>query len=139
MSPSARTAGAWTRARLSTRRPGADSRARGRRCAASRSPSTDASRTMRSTGTPRSRRETWTLRRPVQVSLADPTMVSGLELAADGQRLAADLHLGGARPTAHVVVTHLDLARLPRALVPERAGLGGTVDADVRAAIGDSP
>jgi len=83
--------------------------------------------------------ETWTLRRPVRVSLVEPITVSGLELAADGQRLAADLRLGGARPTAHVVITHLDLARLPRALVPEQAGLGGSVDADVRAELGEAP
>ena len=82
---------------------------------------------------------TWTLRHPARLSLADPIAVSGLELAADGQRLAADLRLGGARPTAHVVVTNLDLARLPRVLVPEKAGLGGTVDADVRADLGASP
>ena len=46
---------------------------------------------------------TWTLRHRARLSFGDAIVLSGFELGADAQRLAADLRLGGAQPTAHVV------------------------------------
>jgi translocation and assembly module TamB len=82
---------------------------------------------------------TWTLRRPARVTIGDRVELSRFELGAGEQRLVADLHLGGARPSGHVTVSRLDLGRLPRALVPAEAGLGGVVDADVSGWGGSSP
>jgi len=82
---------------------------------------------------------TWTLRRRAHLSLADGISLSGFELATDGQRLAIDLRAHGDKKTAHVVVSRLDLGRLPRALVDPALGLGGVVDADIRAEDGARP
>jgi translocation and assembly module TamB len=82
---------------------------------------------------------TWTLRRRARLSFGPTLVLSGFELAANAQRLAVDLRLGGSRPSAHVAAAHVDLARLPPALIPPSVGLGGVVDADVRADLGDAP
>jgi translocation and assembly module TamB len=82
---------------------------------------------------------TWTLRRPARLSYGDTLALSGFELGAGAQRLAIDLRAAGRSKTAHVVVAHLDLGRLPRALVPPEAGLGGTLDADVHLQDGARP
>ena len=82
---------------------------------------------------------TWTLRRRARLSFGPALVLSGFELGADAQRLAVDLRLGGARPSAHVVAWRVDLARLPPALVSPGLGLGGTVDADMRAELGPAP
>jgi translocation and assembly module TamB len=77
---------------------------------------------------------TWTLRRPARLSFGGVDggfVLSGLELGADAQRLAVDVRLGSARTAARVVVSRFDLSRLPRALVPAAADLGGLLDADV--------
>jgi translocation and assembly module TamB len=81
----------------------------------------------------------WTLRRRARLAFGDAIVLSGFELGADGQRLAADFRLGGATAKGHLVVSGLDLGRLPRALVPPAFGLGGTLDADVRAEDGEAP
>ena len=75
---------------------------------------------------------TWTLRHRARLSFGDAIVLSGFELGADAQRLAAELHLGDRSRNAHVTVARLDLGRLPRALVPPALGLGGTVDVDLR-------
>ena len=82
---------------------------------------------------------TWTMRKPARLAFGDTIVLSGLELGAGAQRVTADVRIGGATPTAHVVVSRLDLGRLPRALVPESVGLAGTFDADLRAVLGDEP
>jgi translocation and assembly module TamB len=82
---------------------------------------------------------TWTLRRPAHVSYGDALVLSGFELGADRQRLAIDVRAAGKKRTAHVTVARLDLGRLPRALLPPDAGLGGIVDADVRLEDGARP
>ena len=81
---------------------------------------------------------TWTLRRRARLSLAGGLALTGFELHADGQRVAIDLRADDRERTAHVVVSRLDLGRLPRALVSPAMGLGGVVDAsvDVRAQSG---
>ena len=81
---------------------------------------------------------TWTLRRRARLSLAGGLALTGFELHADGQRVAIDLRADDRQRTAHVVVSRLDLGRLPRALVSPALGLGGIVDAsvDVRAQSG---
>ncbi len=81
---------------------------------------------------------TWTLRRRARLSLAGGLALTGFELHADGQRVAIDLRADDRERTAHVVVSRLDLGRLPRALVSPALGLGGVVDAsvDVRAQSG---
>src|SRR5262249_52283831 len=70
---------------------------------------------------------TWTLRRPARLTFGETIVLSGFELGADAQRLAADLSWGGAGGHAHVVVSRFDVSRLPRALVPPDLGLGGVV------------
>ncbi|HEY7374656.1 MAG TPA: translocation/assembly module TamB domain-containing protein [Polyangia bacterium] len=85
---------------------------------------------------------TWTLRRRARLELAGGAVaLSGFELGADAQRLSAEVRAGGARRTAHVKIAHLDLSRLPPALVPRDVGLGGSVDAelDLRADRGEAP
>ena len=85
---------------------------------------------------------TWTLRRRAKLSLVGGVALSGFELAdvtTPGQRLAIDLRAHGDVKTAHVVVSRLDLGRLPRALIDPAMGLGGVVDADVRAEDGAHP
>ena len=82
---------------------------------------------------------TWTMRKPARLSFGEAFALSGLELGADAQRLSADLQLGGATPTAHVVISRLDLGRLPRAFVPASLDLAGALDIDVRAVLGERP
>jgi len=83
---------------------------------------------------------TWTLRRRARLELGGGAIaLSGFELGADAQRLSADLRLAGARRTARVTISRLDLARLPPALVPREVGLGGTVDAELDLRAGADP
>jgi translocation and assembly module TamB len=82
---------------------------------------------------------TWTMRRPARLSFGEPFSVTGLEIGAGPQRVKADLRLGDAAPTAHLVVSRLDLGRLPRALVPASLGLAGALDVEVRAVLGGAP
>jgi translocation and assembly module TamB len=71
---------------------------------------------------------------PAEVRLAGPS-VDRLELVSGAQRIAVE---GGRTPGGghdlHVVATRIDLATLPRGVVPERLGLGGEATIDGRVA-----
>ncbi len=75
----------------------------------------------------------WALARPATATF-DPPAVDRLELADGPRRLALS---GGLRPAgvldARLEVVRLDLARLPRGLVPADLGAGGEVSLDARA------
>jgi translocation and assembly module TamB len=77
------------------------------------------------------------LARPARVTLAGPR-VDRLELAGDGQRIALEGGLvprrrGRAALDARLVLERLDLARLPRGLLPAELGLAGAVSVDATA------
>jgi translocation and assembly module TamB len=78
----------------------------------------------------------WALAAPATVTLAGPS-VDRLALASGRQRLALSGGVGGTarRPAidATLEATALDLASLPRGLLPADLGLAGVVDARVRA------
>jgi translocation and assembly module TamB len=83
--------------------------------------------------------EAWTLAGPTKVVAGDGRFgVAGLDLRGRGQRIRADIRADlrdrGATGRARVAVSHFDLGRLPRPLVPPAvAALGKIdVDADVR-------
>ena len=75
----------------------------------------------------------WGLVRPARIDLRGPS-VDRLELAAEPQRLAV---LGGVGArgalSARVELSRLDLARLPRGLLPEEEGLQGELSGSVEA------
>lgn len=79
--------------------------------------------------------EAWTLAGRTKVLLdGDRIELSGLDLRGRGQRIRADLTKVGGRGRAQLAISHLDLGRLPRPLIPPAvAALGKIdVDADVR-------
>jgi translocation and assembly module TamB len=69
---------------------------------------------------------------PIRVDLGPRPALHGLALEAGRQRLAADVDVQRQRVTADVHVAHLELARLPALLVPERLRARATIDLDAR-------
>src|SRR5205814_6718595 len=59
--------------------------------------------------------------------------VDELALAAGAQRIVAAGSLAGRRMRARLAITALDLARLPRALVPPALALAGRLDVEAAA------
>src|SRR5262249_17502302 len=83
---------------------------------------------------------TWSLTRPARIELGpDRFAISGLALAAGSQRVEVDVahgppparHGGAVETRGKIAVTALDLARLPRALLPLVQRPGGRVEAEV--------
>ncbi len=78
---------------------------------------------------------TWKLQAPTHVDFGGGRLEvkPALRLAAAGQRLSLTLEKEGPRVDGRVKVEALNLAKLPRAFVPESLGLGGTLSAEVSA------
>ena len=79
--------------------------------------------------------EAWSLAGSTKVVAGDGRLeVAGLDLRGRGQRIRADLRKVGSAGRARLAVSHLDLGRLPRPLVPPAVAAIGKVDiqADVR-------
>ena len=75
----------------------------------------------------------WRLTRPARFLFAgEHVAVSGLELAAEDQRLALEVDKRGERLHAALRIQQFDLARLPPLLVPPGQLVAGRVDADLR-------
>jgi autotransporter translocation and assembly factor TamB len=79
-------------------------------------------------------RGSWRLTGPARLESGPRRLqVTGLELQAEPeQRLAVDLRQRGKVVDAHLVVTALDLARLPPGVVPPSRRLAGRFSAEVR-------
>ena len=79
--------------------------------------------------------ESWTLAGPTRLVLdGDRVELSSLDLRGRGQRVRADFSKTGATGHARVGLSHFDLGRLPRPLVPRAVAALGKVDleADLR-------
>jgi translocation and assembly module TamB len=78
---------------------------------------------------------TWTLQGPTHVGFGGGRVEvkPALRLGSEGQLLALTLDKQGERVNGLVELTALDLARLPRAVVPESLKLGGALSARVSA------
>ena len=75
---------------------------------------------------------TWTLAQPTRIDLrGEHAAISGLDLRAHGQSLRADLEKGPRGGKLHLIVSHLDLARLPRPLLSPALAAAGAVDLDL--------
>ena len=75
---------------------------------------------------------TWKLAQPTRIALrGERASISGLDLRARGQRVNADLQKGPRGGKLHLVVSHLDLARLPRPLMSPALVAVGAVDLDL--------
>jgi translocation and assembly module TamB len=75
---------------------------------------------------------TWSLARPTRIALrGERASISGLDLRARGQRVSADLQKGPRGGKLHLVVSHLDLGRLPRPLMSPALVAAGAVDLDL--------
>ncbi len=75
--------------------------------------------------------ESWALAGPTRLVLdGDRVELSGLDLRGRGQRVRADFSKVGATGHARLGLSHFDLARLPRPLVPHTVASLGTVDLD---------
>ena len=74
----------------------------------------------------------WTLARPARLSLAPGRLgVSGLAVISERQKIEVDLAQTRRGVAGRLVVTALDVARLPRVLAPPALGLAGRLDATV--------
>ncbi|MEP6654401.1 MAG: hypothetical protein ABJA82_13655, partial [Myxococcales bacterium] len=80
-----------------------------------------------------SRRATWKSARPMRLVFSDKALrVIDLDWrTADGQRIAVDLEKRASTVRGDVVVSGLDLARLPESLLPPSLVLAGRLDAEV--------
>ena len=80
-----------------------------------------------------SRQVTWALWRPMRVGLTGGVLrIDGLDLRAeDGQELRIDLRKSGRSLQGVVVISRLDLARLPPSLLPPKLKLGGRLSAEL--------
>jgi hypothetical protein len=80
-----------------------------------------------------SRQVTWALLRPMRVGLTGGVLrIDGLDLRAeDGQELRIDLRKSGRSLQGVVVISRLDLARLPPSLLPPKLKLGGRLSAEL--------
>src|SRR6185312_17384315 len=79
--------------------------------------------------------ESWRLEGPTRLVLdGDRVELSGLDLRGRGQRVRADFNKNGATGRARFGLSHFDLGRLPRPLVPPSVASLGAIDlnADVR-------
>ncbi|MES1209751.1 MAG: hypothetical protein ABUS79_27775, partial [Pseudomonadota bacterium] len=79
--------------------------------------------------------EAWTLAGSTKVVAGDGRLeVAGLDLLGRGQRIRADIRKVGSAGRARLAVSHFDLGRLPRPLVPPAVAAIGKIDveADVR-------
>ena len=75
---------------------------------------------------------TWKLAQPTRIALrGERASISGLDLRARGQRVSADLQKGPRGGRLHLIVSHLDLARLPRPLMSPALAAVGAVDLDL--------
>ena len=75
---------------------------------------------------------TWSLAQPTRLALRGArASISGLDLRARGQRVSADLEKGPRGGKLHLLVSHLDLARLPRPLMSPALTAAGAVDLDL--------
>ena len=75
---------------------------------------------------------TWKLAQPTRIALrGGRASISGLDLRAGGQRVSADLQKGPGGGKLHLVLSHLDLARLPRPLMSPALVAVGAVDLDL--------
>ena len=75
---------------------------------------------------------TWKLTQPTRIALrGDRASISGLDLRARDQRVSADLQKGPRGGKLHLIVSHLDLARLPRPLMSPALLTVGVVDLDL--------
>jgi translocation and assembly module TamB len=75
---------------------------------------------------------TWKLAQPTRIALrGERASISGLDLRAPGQRVRADLQKGPGGGKLHLVVSRLDLARLPRPLMSPALAAAGAVDLDL--------
>ncbi|HET6146137.1 MAG TPA: translocation/assembly module TamB domain-containing protein [Polyangia bacterium] len=78
---------------------------------------------------------TWSLARPTHIRFDQARLaVEGFALRAAGQTIAADLLRTRRATRGRLVITGVDLARLPRALLPPRLALGGQLDVDAKLA-----
>ena len=74
----------------------------------------------------------WKLAQPTRITLrGERASISGLDLRARGQRVSADLQKGPRGGKLHLIVSHLDLARLPRPLMSPALAAAGAVDLDL--------
>ncbi|MEO5769797.1 MAG: translocation/assembly module TamB domain-containing protein, partial [Polyangia bacterium] len=80
-----------------------------------------------------SRRATWKSARPMRLVFSDKALrVIDLDWrTADGQRIAVDLEKRASTVRGDVVVSGLDLARLPESLLPPSVVLAGRLEAEV--------
>jgi translocation and assembly module TamB len=77
----------------------------------------------------------WSLARPARLDFADGQLsIAGFALRAGPERIEIDLAQKKDGLRGHLLVEQLDLARLPRVVVPAALGVGGTVDLDARLA-----
>jgi translocation and assembly module TamB len=75
---------------------------------------------------------TWKLTQPTRIALrGDRASISGLDLRARGQRVSADLQKGPRGGKLRLIVSRLDLARLPRPLMSPALLAVGVVDLDL--------
>jgi translocation and assembly module TamB len=77
----------------------------------------------------------WRLVRPASVRFGEGRLaLDELALEAGAQRIAARVHTGPHRLAAQLSISDLDLARLPRALLPPDLVLAGKLDLDAEVA-----
>ena len=75
---------------------------------------------------------TWKLAQPTRISLRGArASIAGLDLRAPGQSVRADLEKGPRGGKLRLIVSHLDLARLPRPLMSPALAAVGAVDLDL--------
>ncbi len=75
--------------------------------------------------------EAWALAGPTRLVLdGDRLELAGLDLRGHGQRIRADVSKVGSAGRARLAVSHFDLGRLPRPLVPPAVARLGKVDLD---------
>jgi translocation and assembly module TamB len=74
----------------------------------------------------------WSLAQPARIVIRGERLsIAGLDLRAHGQSLRADLDKGPRGGKLHLLVSHLDLARLPRPLMSPALAAAGTLDLDL--------
>ncbi len=75
---------------------------------------------------------TWKLAQPTRIILrGERASISGFDLRARGQSVRADLQKGPRGGKLHLIVSHLDLAKLPRPLMSPALAAAGAVDLDL--------
>jgi translocation and assembly module TamB len=75
----------------------------------------------------------WALARPAHLEFGKGRLaIEGFALRAGKETMAADLRQTAGGVRGRLVISRLDLARLPRVLVPPALGVAGVVDVDAR-------